>query len=312
MSTRNLLPCLAALALALALPAPAGEGTKDEQAPAPPPAPPATFPEPRAPDPIALANALAARSPPPEPDKNARQEIFRVLRNFADTNDAGRRKTLRTLQDYGRMAEPFIAAAYTDPADFDYRVSILAALAVPGRPLTTPCFAGAHRTALAQFSQAGAAAPPRQSTYVSKRDRERPASRGELLQLAAANVFDLEGYMSVAGGPFNALYLLDVYKQRYSSDKTEPLLMGLPRDRARLAATAADVGRSRSSWTTADRIGLAELTLPLLFKDNDDLQSLAKDLLKKLLPSGYPKWDAPQEDWVEWWGKARPKLQGKR
>ena len=294
---------------------PAPPPEPEPAAPAPNPAPasapahPArTFPEPRLPDVVALANARAARFPVPEADKNARQEIFRALRNFPDTNAGARRKIVRTLQDYGRMAEPFIAPAFPSPAEIYERVDILEALAVPGRTFSTPMFAETHKVALAAMDQTDTGPPPMPPEYISRRDRDRPMLRSDLLKLAAANVLDIEGYASTAGGPFNALFLLDIYKKRYTSEKTSPLLLSVARDRTRLAATAADANRSRSSWTRDDKVMLDELALPLLFKDNDDLAVLAKDFLTRLLPSGHPKWDAPQDDWVTWWEKAKEKM----
>src|SRR6185369_1375509 len=108
------------------------------------------------------------------------------------------------------------------------------------------------------------------------------------------NILAVEGYASVAGGPFNSLFLLDVYKRRYTAESIDPLLNDIARDRTRLGNAAGDVKGSRSVWTLDDRLMLIEQLLPLLFVDNEELNTLPRDLLKKLLPSGYPKWDAPQ------------------
>ena len=88
------------------------------------------------------------------------------------------------------------------------------------------------------------------------------------------------------------------------------MLNDISRDRSRLALTAADAARSSSSWTAADRIMLSELMFPLLSKENEEFKSLARELLKKILPAGYPKWDATQDEWVAWWEKAKIKLEG--
>lgn len=55
-------------------------------------------------------------------------------------------------------------------------------------------------------------------------------------------------------------------------------------------------------------MGVIELTLPMLFRDNDALHALAQELLKKLLPATHPKWTASEDDWVTWWEKAREKI----
>jgi len=290
-------------------PAKAAKPEAKESAKAEPPekpaAPPRTFPEPKMPDPVALATTSAALAPPPEPSKQEYLQMDRAVSNFADTNTGSRKRSVRMLQSFGRMAEPFIEGAYNNPAELNVRVDLLEALAVPGRALTTPIFAKAHAQALAALSQAGSGPPPAPDPFAKG---DRPMTRSELMQLALSNVLDLEGYMSTAGGPYNTLFLLDTYRKRYSSDKTETLLLGLARDRARLAAAAADAGRSRSAWDTEDRIRVIELALPMLFKDNRDLQALSQALLTKLLPASHPKWTADEEDWVDWWEKARDKI----
>ncbi|MCY3020716.1 MAG: hypothetical protein NTW87_16995 [Planctomycetota bacterium] len=277
-------------------------------APAQPAAPPRTFAEPKPPDLNTLLRAQAARDRYPEPDKNAFLEISRGIRNFPETTPAGRRKIVATLRSYGRVSYPFVAAAFPDAADIDIRVDLLEALAAPGRSDTANIFMEAQKTALSVLTRAATAPPPPPPDYQTKRDRDRPVRQAELLRAAAQDVLDIEKYASIAGGPFNALLLLDIYKKRYSDDKTDPLLTDIKRDSARLAATAADAGRSKSSWGPGDRVVLAELVFPMLFKDNSDLQTLAQECLKKLLPTGHPKWDADQTDWVEWWEKAKTKL----
>jgi hypothetical protein len=283
-----------------------------EPEPPPPPPPPLTFPEVPEPNFRQLEAARMKEVSVPEPDKNQRQEIIRLVRNFSGTNPTNKRATVRTLQDYGPVAYSFIASAYTYPGDFDVRIGLLEALAVPGRPFTATILANAHRDAFDVGRSIAGGPPPVPPPYVSKRDRDRPQTRDDLLAYAARNILDIEQYASTAGGPFNCLFLLNVYRDRYTAEKQDVLLMDIARDRARLAATAADASRSRSSWQPADRVTVAELVLPWLFRGNEDQAALAKDLLKKLLPTGYPKWDAPEDDWVKWWEKAREKMLSSR
>lgn len=264
-----------------------------------------TFPDVKPPDALSLLAKRSAASPPAEPTKTDRQEIFRLIRNFADSGDVSRRKILRNLQDYGRIAYPFIAAAYVEPFEVNIRVDLLQALAVPNSPLTTGILADAHKLAGREKEITAETPPPVPPDYVSKRDRNRPQSRAELVSIDAQNVIAIEGYASVAGGPFNALFLLDIYKKRYTSEKVDPLLSDIGRDRTRLGNVAGEVKGARSVWTLDDRLMLIEQLLPLLYKDNEELKVLPRELLKKLLPTGYPKWDAPQSDWMEWWKKRK-------
>ncbi|HYG78017.1 MAG TPA: hypothetical protein VEK08_23630 [Planctomycetota bacterium] len=259
------------------------------------------FPEPRKPDIPFLVAARSERFTVPEPDKNERQELFRLVRNFADSNDTSRRKIIRSLQDYGRMAYPFIAASYTEPFDIQVRVDLMQALVVPNSPFAASILYEAHRDAERALTRVITAPPQLPPDYLTRRDREQPVDPVDGIRLAAQNVLRLEGYASVAGGPFNALFLLEVYRERYGAEKVEPLLIDLSRDRTRLANTAGDLKSSKSVWTLEDRRQLIEALIPLLFSDNGDLQILPRDLLKKLLPSGAPKWEASEEEWARWW-----------
>lgn len=269
------------------------------------------FPEVKPPDVSALVAQKLAGVNLGDPIKQDRQEIIRLIRNFADTNDATRRKSIRTLQEFDIVAYPFITSAYTHPTEIDVRVDLLRAIAVPGRPLTAGVFAEAHAAAMRNLESAAKTATPVPPDYPSKRERDLPILRTDNLRVAASYVLQIEEYASNAGGPYNALLLLEIYKQRYAGEKTDSLLTNAARDRARLAEAAADVTRPVSSWTAEDRTLLAEQLLPLMFHTSDDLRLIAREALKKILPSGHPKWDASETAWVTWW-QSKPSMSGKR
>lgn len=270
------------------------------------PAPALTFPKTKKPDIKAL---LAKRATPfPEPDKQDRIELHRLTRNFFDSSDRSRNEIIQRLKRYGTMAYPFIAGSYTHPTDLFVRTELLHALAVPGSPLTAGIFQDAHEAAIASYGSTLDTPPPPPPDYLSKRDRERLRSGVSAAKQMAAAVLDIENSASVAGGPLNALLLLSAYEQRYEADTTDALLWNISRDRDHLADAAADATKTRGSWTIEDRILLAEESFPLLFRDDENLRTLPRDLLKKILPQGYPKWDAPQDQWVEWWDHAKAKL----
>jgi hypothetical protein len=190
------------------------------------------------------------------------------------------------------------------PMDLSVRVLLLESLAVPGRYLTTPVFSRAHSQALSEFNQTSNTTPPPPDPF----NKVRPLSREDLKQIALVNVLSIEEYISTAGGPYNTLFLLDLYRKRYTSEKTDPLLLGLARDRKLLAEAADDAARNRSGWDRDSRVGVIELALPMLFKGDETLASLVQPLLVKLLPTTHPKWKADEETWVEWWRKAEPKI----
>jgi len=269
----------------------------------------ATFPEVKAPTlPSLVSKRLAGLKEAPY-RKDDRIELHRMVRNFVESTDSSKQKIVRRLKDYGTAADPFIDAAYTDSEEVPEKVELLGAAAAPGRNLSVMLFVHAHAAAKTRMLRVADEPPALPPDYVSKRDRESPRGKADFLKLAAGYVLTIEGYASTAGGPFNALFLIDVYKRRYTSEEEDPLLINIGRDKTRLAATASDATRSKSTWTADDRIMLAEQVFPWLFRDNDDLNGLAQELLKKILPANHPqKWDAPEEEWVAWWEKAKEEI----
>lgn len=255
---------------------------------------------------INLTSLLAARMPRiPEAGVQSRIELFRLIRNFGDSSDAARMKIIRNLASYGLMAYPYIEGAYVEQSDLSDKVQLVQAISGTRKPYSAQIFAQVHASLLADMTRASSTAPQLPTEIVTKRNNI--ATRDQHLRSVAINARLIEGYASQSGGPFNALFLLTVYKDRYGAN-SDALLKDLLSDRARLAATAVDFKNPATGWTAADRVTLIEMSFPLYFKDNDDLKSLVEDFLKKLLPEKHPKWDAPQPDWFEWWGKQRDEL----
>jgi hypothetical protein len=289
--------------------APAQPGdSKKPPVPTPDEGPAPTFPEPKD---VSLSALIASRVPdPPEPTKQERQEIFRLIRNFRDSSDKSRDKSLAALKNFGEKAYPFIASAYTAADELDDRISLFSAMALPNSPYTAGAFSEAHAAALKAFEHTSEAPPPPPPDYTSKLDRAASRNPGSDVKAAAANVLAIEADASIAGGPFNTLFLFQTYKKRYSGE-TDALLKNANRDKALLASAAGDAQKSKTEWIGADRVMLAEQALPLLFKDNDELSALARELLKKILPSGHPKFEASQEEWLTWWTKNKDKIEKK-
>lgn len=281
-------------------------GARPDDAAAPDVTSALTFPKTKKPDIKAL---LAKKAQPlPEPNKQDRIELHRLTRNFFDSSERSRNDIVQRLKRYGTTAYPFIAGSYTHPTDLFARVELLHALAVPNSPLTAGIFQDAHQAAMASYAGTIDTPPPPPPDYLSKRDRERLRNGVSAAKQVAGAVLDVENSASIAGGPLNALLLLNTYEQRYDTETSDALLWNIARDQDRLADTANDATKSRGSWGPEDKVLLAEESFPLLFRDDENLKVLPRDLLKKILPSGYPKWDAPQDQWVEWWDHAKLKL----
>ena len=270
---------------------------------------PRVFSQPPAINIIALVAKQLAVTPPPEPTKVQRQQIFRAVRNFAEVNPPARAQIIRTLQDFGLMAQPFVSAALQEPFNLQNRIDLFESLAVPGEALSAGSFAEVHAQAVSSLENMAVTPAPPQPEDLTQEDLKHPLSKADWLRVASSNVLKIEGYATAAGGPFNTLFLLNTYRQRYGGPTIDPLLADIRRDAARLADAARDAKRARTSWTSLDRITVAEQVFPQLFADNENLNALAQPLLKNVLPAGHPGWDAPQAEWVAWWlTKGRPSL----
>lgn len=267
-----------------------------------------TFPKAKRPD---LRSMLALRtnnSIQLNISKQSRQELLRLTRNFGDSSNRARNEIIQNLKSFGQEAYPFIAASYTHPTQIFDRAELLRALAVPNSPLTAGMFDEAHKTAWAVHTATLNTPPPPPPDYLSKRDRERFGKANNALRETAATLLDIENSASIAGGPLNTLLLLDAYQLRYDSETSDALLWDIKRDKGRLGTAANDATKSKTGWSAEDRVLVAEQAFPLLFREDENLKELPRDLLKKILPSGYPKWDAPEDEWVNWWDGAKEKL----
>ena len=255
---------------------------------------------------VALASLLAARMPRiPEPDVRSRLELFRCIRNFGDSSDFSRQRIVHTLAGYGLMAYPFIEGSYLGSNDLDDKVQLVGAVAGSHKPYSAQILATTHATVMSELSRTTVQAP--QLPYEMTMRRPTSPTREQILRDIARDARIVEGYAAASGGPFNTLFLFNLYKLRYGGE-ADALLKNLTTDKARLAVVATDHSSSASGWTPADRVLLIESAFPLNFRDNEELKGLAQELLKKLLPDRHPKWEAPETEWVQWWSKERGEI----
>ena len=209
------------------------------------------------------------------------------------------------MANYGLMAYPYIDGAYTGTNDLDDKVELIQAVVGPRRPYCTQILMSVHGNLMAEISRT-ASLPP-DLPYEITVKRAPIATRENRMRVLAHDCREVEGYAAASGGPFNALFLLNLYKLRYSGE-ADALLKNLSADRARLSAVAVDCKSIANGWTPPDRVLLIDTVFPWLYQDNDDLVSLGQEILKKLLPEHHPKWEAPQAEWFQWWMKHRKEI----
>jgi hypothetical protein len=259
---------------------------------------------------VNITALMATRAPQPaELARKDRIALSIAVENFKNSSPKLEAKYLSTLRSYGTAAYPFIASAYNEPLDLDTKIHLLAAVSESNSPYTAGIFADTHAVAWDVFSHS-LVEPPISPDDSFKVERVAVAGKREEMKSLAGQVLAVEALAAQAGGPFNTLFLFQIYKRRYSSE-LNPLLSDARRDSNFLTVASADAWKADAAWTGADRVDLAERALPLLFKDNEDLKTIARELLKRLLPSTHPKWNAPQEEWFTWWTKNRDKVEKK-
>lgn len=254
---------------------------------------------------------MATRAPPaPEPTRAERTVLSIAVQNLKNSPPNLDAKYLAQLRQYGAKAYPFVASAYTDPLDLDVRVHMVSALAESDSPYTAGIFADTHATAWEVFNHA-LVEPPAPADNLIHVERVVVVGKREDLKTLAGQLLSIEAFASQAGGPFNTLFLFQIFKKRYAAE-SNPLLCDAKRDAGFLLVAAGDANNADSAWTGADRVDLAERAFPLLFKDNEDLQTIARALLERVLPQkGHPKWSAPQSEWYAWWLKNKDAVRGK-
>ena len=117
-----------------------------------------------------------------------------------------------------------------------------------------------------------------------------------------------EGLIAHCAGSAAALYLTDIYMQRYGEG--EAPLRDTKRDRYRLVEVCGGSHKKfdedePKTWTSTisqhDRAVIAEALIPWLHRDNSDRRQIVRNALMVCLPHRHPDWKASSAEWVRWW-----------
>jgi hypothetical protein len=304
-------------------------------APAPAPAPVPAAPQPApAPAPRPLpANPPPAAAPPAAPAP-AESDVYS---QFHYTLPAADQEHLRTLiRDYrhgdhdGIGAElkkhrpqvnQLIAQYYKDPIDLPIKVDLWESVTSAINPdaclgifeTYSVLYTTAKPILIAYEKDIGGVLVRRKRAGPEANDA--PAERFITSREFRDMIETTEGLIAHCNGPTAALYLMDIYAQRYGDG--EAPLRDSNRDRRRMVEVCGGSKKKfdedepktwSSNLSQHDRAVIAEGLIPWLHRDNGDRRQIARNGLMICLPHHHPDWKAGKGEWARWWQENKAAL----
>ncbi|MFH0939859.1 MAG: hypothetical protein V1899_11375 [Planctomycetota bacterium] len=228
----------------------------------------------------------------------------------------------RLLRKSRPQVNELIAAAYTDPIDLPIKIALEKEVAGPSNPDAAIGLFETHRAAydlarpvlIPYAKDVGSVLVRRLSRHpdANSSPQQRFFTSRELRDM----IEDIEGLISRCAGPSAAIFLMNIYSQRY--DKNEAPLRDDGRDRQRLVAACGGSPKKfeddesktwGSSLSQRQRAIIAERLIPWLSKRNDDRRKIARSALRICLRhEHHPVWDAGRDEWERWWEANKDRL----
>ena len=227
----------------------------------------------------------------------------------------------QSLRKSRPQVNELIAAAYTDPIDLPIQIALEKEVAGPSN---ADAAIGLFETHRAAYDLARPVLNPYAkdvgSVLVRRLSRHPDANRypqqcfftsRELRNM----IVEIEGLIARCAGPSAAIFLMDVYSQRYN--KNEAPLRDDDRDGRRLidacggSSKKFDDDKSKT-WTSSlsqrQRAIIAEKLIPWVSRGNDDRRKIARNALRVCLRHNHPDWDAGRHEWERWWEANKDRL----
>ena len=337
--TRNLTPDGKLVLADGAPPAPAPQ----VQAPQPPPmSPPPPPPQPRtavAPPPLPPQEPQAPPDAPPPPRgvpverdvyadfhyvlPAAEQEHLRtIIRDYRHGDHAGIGRELRNIRP---QINQLINQYYNDPVDLPIKLDLWQEVAGGADPEAALGLSETHRilyeTAkpilIAYDKDAGGVTVRRR--HIGPEAADAPAERFFTSRELRDMIEKCEGLIARCNGATAAIFLMNVYSQRYGPG--EAPLRDTHRDRIRLVeACGGNVKKfdedEPKTWTSTlsqhERAIIAETLIPWLHAENSDRRQIARNGLMVCIPHHHPKYDAGRAEWDRWWEQNKAALMAEK
>jgi hypothetical protein len=249
-----------------------------------------------------------------------RDRVRKLLRDFrnGDRNDI-----VRELRKYMPDAFELFVDAYKDPIDLPVKIALWSEFANHTRRDAVIGLFETHRIAyevakpvLVPYEKdVGGVLVRRKRTTLEDGPPEHFYTSRDLREM----ILDIEGLISRCSGPNAAIFLMEVYGQRYGNNDAP--MRDSHRDRHRLVQACGGNEKKfdqdeRETWKSVlsahERAIIAERLIPYLSKPNNDRRKIAKNGLMICLPHKHPDWDAGAEEWERWWDAHKNELMAEK
>jgi hypothetical protein len=251
--------------------------------------------------------------------KRADQDhLIKLIRDYRQGN---RSAIGRELRQFRPAVNALITQAYADPIDINIKKNLWEEVAGPANPDAAIGLFETHRAAyeiarpvlIAYEKDVGGLIVRRLARHpdANQEPRERWFSSRDMRE----TILEIEGLIARCSGPTAAMFLMDLYGQRY--DDGEAPMRDKGRDRHRLVEACGGNPKKfeegdRDTWDSSlpasARAAIAEHLIPWLHRSNGDRRKIAKNGLMICLPHGHPDWDDSKGEWERWWTANRERL----
>ena len=309
----------------LALPA----GAIAPEAPRRPAAPPpASVPAPSAATSAPAPTTVAAGENPytvfnyrmPAADQDRLRKLIRDYRH------GNRPEIGRELRQFRPAVNQLIAEAYLDPIDLPVKIALWEEVAGPQNPDAAVGLFDTHRAAYDVARPVLIPYAKDVGGIIVRRKRSGPdagvypAERWFTSRELRDDILDIEGLIARCTGANAAIFLINVYAQRY--DEGEAPMRDKGRDRHRMVEACGgnpkrfdedERGTWRSTLSGSERAAIAERLIEYLHRENGDRRKIARNGLMICLNGvRHPDWDDSRSQWEQWWSRNRQELEAQR
>ena len=248
---------------------------------------------------------------------NDREQLRGLIKRYRRGN---RPEIGAQLRKFRPEVNELIVGVYPDKLDMRLQMALWAEVAGPANPDAAIGLAELHRDAY-DFARPILIAYDKDAGGIMQR-RIYPDPEARLQQYFYTSrelrdlILDIEGQIARCAGPNAAIYLINVYSQRYSDGPIPMRDKG--RDRHRMVqACGGDPERFdqdepktwHSTLTQRQRAIIAERLIPWLHRSEGDRRQIARNgLMICIGHMAHPDWDDGPTAWENWWEANKARL----
>ena len=252
------------------------------------------------------------------------REQERLREKIRDFRHGSHSSLGRELRKFTPQVNALLAGAYTEAIDLPVKIDLWEEVAGPENPDAAIGLFETHRVAyevakpvlIPYFKDVGGVLVRRvQRDPDALADRKVYSSR-ELRDM----IEKIEGLIARCSGPSAAIFLMNVYAQRY--DEGEAPMRDCKRDRHRLVEACGCNPKKfdedeRDTWSSRlsqrERAIIADKLIPWLSdRKNDNRRQIARNGLMICLPRPHPDWDSGHHEWDRWWEENKERLMAEK